>query len=152
MGRLSSICFSTYRLQLQENCVWACAIRSVRVWSILSNTNVFIVISQQGIACKYESTYMYSTYCVTGHTYTTFCIIACNYYCDLCHMIRIDRLGVIKVADFGMSEDMYVRNYFRRDKSERGSEEKVPIRWMAPESIEDEIYNEKTDVVSLQRQ
>ena len=54
---------------------------------------------------------------------------------------------MIKVADFGMSEDMYVRNYFRRDKSEGGSEEKVPIRWMAPESIENNIYNEKTDVV-----
>ena len=43
---------------------------------------------------------------------------------------------------------MYARNYFGRDKSEEGSEERVPIRWMAPESIEDDIYNEKTDVVS----
>ena len=41
---------------------------------------------------------------------------------------------MIKVGDFGMSEKMDVRNYFRRDKSEEGSEEKVPIRWMAPES------------------
>ena len=54
---------------------------------------------------------------------------------------------MIKVADFGMSEDMYVRNYFRRRKSEGGSEEKVPIRWMAPESIKKDIYNERTDVV-----
>ena len=56
---------------------------------------------------------------------------------------------MIKVADFGLTEDMYARNYFRRDKSEGGSEEKVPIKWMAPESIEDDIYNEKTDVVSI---
>ena len=55
---------------------------------------------------------------------------------------------MIKVADFGLTEDMYVRNYFHRDKSEEGSEEKVPIRWMAPESIENDIYNERTDVVS----
>ena len=41
-----------------------------------------------------------------------------------------------------------MRNYFRRDKGERGSEEKVPIRWMAPESIENTIYTERTDVVS----
>ena len=54
---------------------------------------------------------------------------------------------MIKVADFGMTEDMYVRNYFRRDNSEGGSEEKVPIRWMAPESIEEDIYNERTDIV-----
>ena len=64
---------------------------------------------------------------------------------------RIDHHGVIKVADFGLTEDMYARNYFRRDKSEGGSEEKVPIKWMAPESIESGIYNERTDAVSEQR-
>ena len=69
-----------------------------------------------------------------------------SHYVQLC---RIDQRGVIKVADFGLTEDMYARNYFHRDKSEGGSKEKVPIRWMAPESIESDIYNEKTDVVSI---
>ena len=55
---------------------------------------------------------------------------------------------MIKVADFGLTEDMYGANYFRRRKSVTDSEEKVPIRWMAPESIEDDIYNQSTDVVS----
>ena len=59
---------------------------------------------------------------------------------------RIDGSGVIKVADFGLTEDMYGTNYFRRRKSETGSE-KVPIKWMAPESIESDIYDESTDVV-----
>ena len=63
------------------------------------------------------------------------------------NIYRIDRHGVIKVADFGLTEDMYGTNYFRRRKSETGSEEKGPIRWMAPESIENDIYNESTDVV-----
>ena len=63
-------------------------------------------------------------------------------------MSRIDRDGVIKVADFGLTEDMYGTNYFRRDREEE-KEEKVPIRWMAPESIENDIYNEATDVVSV---
>ena len=54
---------------------------------------------------------------------------------------------MIKVADFGLTEDMYGTNYFRRRKSDTESEEKVPIRWMAPESIENDIYNESTDVV-----
>ena len=54
------------------------------------------------------------------------------------------------MADFGMTEDMYASSYFRRDKSEGGSEERVPIRWMAPESIENDIYNQNTDVVSIQ--
>ena len=44
---------------------------------------------------------------------------------------------------------MYARNYFRYDESKEGSEEKVPIMWMAPESIENKIYTEKTDVVSI---
>ena len=55
--------------------------------------------------------------------------------------------GVIKVADFGLTEDMYGTNYFRRRKSDVGAEDKVPIRWMAPESIENNIYNQSTDVV-----
>ena len=52
---------------------------------------------------------------------------------------------MIKVADFGLIENMYGTNYFRLD---HGCEEKVPIRWMAPESIQYNIYNEATDVVS----
>ena len=50
------------------------------------------------------------------------------------------------MADFGLAEDVYDTNYYRRSKSE--GEERVPIRWMAPESIETNIYNEATDIVS----
>ena len=53
--------------------------------------------------------------------------------------------GVIKVADFGLAEDIYTRNYYRHNGSEGG--ERVPIRWMAPESIDTNIYNETTNVV-----
>ena len=49
------------------------------------------------------------------------------------------------MADFGLTEDMYA---FRRGENVVESEERVPIKWMAPESIERSIYNEKTDVVS----
>ena len=45
---------------------------------------------------------------------------------------RIDGNGVIKVSDFGLTEDMYGTNYFKR-KGSRVSKEKVPLRWMAPE-------------------
>ena len=55
----------------------------------------------------------------------------------------------LKVADFGLTEDMYGTNYFRRRTSVTGSEEKVPIKWMAPESIKEDIYNEETDVVCI---
>ena len=43
---------------------------------------------------------------------------------------------------------MYNTNYYRQISSETGSKEKVPIKWMALESIETNIFNEKTDVVS----
>ena len=64
------------------------------------------------------------------------------------HIHRMDHDGMIKVGDFGLTEDIYDSNYYRRRKSET-SNERVPIRWMAPESIEEDVYDEKTDVVSL---
>ena len=63
---------------------------------------------------------------------------------------RIDRDGRIKVTDFGLTEDMYGTNYYRQEKVAGENEERLPIRWMAPESIENNLYNESTDVVSLQ--
>ena len=62
------------------------------------------------------------------------------YYC------RLDFVGNIKVADFGLSEDVYTTGYFRQDKSDHV---KLPFKWMAPESMVDGIFNEKTDVVCL---
>ena len=58
----------------------------------------------------------------------------------------MDASGVIKVADFGLSEDIYTRTYFRQNKSDTAV--KLPVRWMAPESIADGIFTEKSDVVS----
>ena len=72
------------------------------------------------------------------------CIIARFIYCFWC---RIDAHFVIKVADFGLSEDVYAKNYFRQ---EQGSAMKLPVKWMAPESLQDGVFSEKTDVVSVQ--
>ena len=57
---------------------------------------------------------------------------------------RLDGRGVIKVADFGLSEDVYTTGYFRQKKDDQV---KLPFKWMAPESMMDGIFNEKTDVV-----
>ena len=55
---------------------------------------------------------------------------------------------MIKVADFGLSEDIYARHYFRQGpEGEGGSPVKLPVRWMAIESLNDGIFTEKTDVV-----
>ena len=64
---------------------------------------------------------------------------------------RIDENFVLKVADFGLSEDIYARNYFRQtglQDSEGEVSVKLPVRWMALESLHDGIFTEKTDVVS----
>lgn len=48
------------------------------------------------------------------------------------------------MADFGLTEDMYMANYFKQDDS---TAVKLPIKWLALESIHDGIFSEKTDVV-----
>ena len=68
--------------------------------------------------------------------------------------VRIDENFVIKVADFGLSEDIYCKDYFRQVLSGNTQEEgviKLPIKWMALESLSDGIFTEKTDVVSYIR-
>ena len=63
---------------------------------------------------------------------------------------RMSADGVIKVADFGLSEDVYTKNYFRMtEDSSSGKEVKLPIKWMALESIHDGLFSEKTDVVCI---
>ncbi|CAI8045234.1 Tyrosine-protein kinase transforming protein SEA [Geodia barretti] len=61
----------------------------------------------------------------------------------------IDEKGIIKVADFGLTEDMYSTIYYRQEKRQTGTEEKVPIKWMALESIETHVFDESTDVWSF---
>ena len=62
----------------------------------------------------------------------------------LYHIYRIDESNTIKVSDFGLSIDFYEKNYVRQEKS---TDIKLPIKWMAIESIVDGVFSEKTDVV-----
>ena len=52
------------------------------------------------------------------------------------------------MADFGLSEDIYARNYFRQTAQGEEAAVKLPVRWMAVESLHDGIFTEKSDVVS----
>ncbi|CAI8031785.1 Tyrosine-protein kinase transforming protein RYK [Geodia barretti] len=63
----------------------------------------------------------------------------------------IDLNHVIKVADFGLSEEIYARNYFRQaDMQESGEGPvKLPVKWMALESLNDGVFSEKSDVWSF---
>ncbi|XP_019637941.1 PREDICTED: fibroblast growth factor receptor 4-like [Branchiostoma belcheri] len=51
----------------------------------------------------------------------------------------------VKISDFGLAEDMYTRGYRRQDRLQR-----VPIKWMAPERLEDgKAYTTQSDVWSF---
>ena len=58
---------------------------------------------------------------------------------------RIDSHFLIKISDFGLSEDVFLRNYFREGLEGEGI--KLPVKWMAPESLSDGHFSEKSDVV-----
>lgn len=52
--------------------------------------------------------------------------------------------NVCKVADFGFARDLLETGVY-----ERKSEGRLPIRWMAPESLYDNVFTTKTDVWSF---
>ena len=54
---------------------------------------------------------------------------------------------MIKVSDFGLTEDLYARNYYRQAKED--GVVKLPVKWMSLESLNDGVFTEKTDVVNL---
>jgi len=58
------------------------------------------------------------------------------------HIYRVDENHTIKVADFGLTKDIYTSEYYRADKHAA-----LPFKWMALESILDQYFNEKSDVV-----
>ena len=53
---------------------------------------------------------------------------------------------VIKVADFGLAVNTGAKEYYRLTNQ---TDIKLPLMWMAPESLSDYIFSEMSDVVSL---
>ena len=53
---------------------------------------------------------------------------------------------MIKVADFGLSENMYSKTYFRQEKNQSI---KLPVKWLALEALTEWVFSEKSDVVSF---
>ena len=58
-------------------------------------------------------------------------------------MHRLDEKGVVKVGDFGLARDVYSNLYYRADKHSQ-----IPVKWSAPEVLNDGLCMEKSDVVS----
>jgi len=52
----------------------------------------------------------------------------------------------VKVADFGLSRDLYESSIVY---SSTDTKAKLPVKWMAPESLEKRQYSSKSDVVCL---
>ncbi len=64
------------------------------------------------------------------------------------HFVFIDRLDdtlTVKVADFGLSRDIYTKEYY----SSEDKKARLPVKWMAPESLAKNVYTSKSDVVSV---
>lgn len=52
---------------------------------------------------------------------------------------------IIKIADFGLSVNIDNKDYYRLTKH---VDVKLPLKWMAPESLTDFMFSELSDVVS----
>ena len=52
----------------------------------------------------------------------------------------------MKVSDFGLSRSLYEKKYYVSMDQQRC---KMPIKWMALESLDDMIFTTKSDVVGV---
>lgn len=55
---------------------------------------------------------------------------------------RLNENMTVCVADFGLSKKIYSGDYYRQ-----GSVSKLPVKWIALESLADNVYTTQSDVV-----
>lgn len=56
---------------------------------------------------------------------------------------RLNENMMVCVADFGLSKKIYSGDYYRQ-----GRIAKMPVKWIAVESLADRVFTVKSDVVS----
>lgn len=57
---------------------------------------------------------------------------------------RLNENMTVCVADFGLSKRIYSGDYYRQ-----GSVSKLPVKWIALESLADNVYTTQSDVVII---
>lgn len=60
-------------------------------------------------------------------------------------MSRLDESYTVKVADFGMARDVFDKEYYSVQDHRKA---KLPVKWMAIESLQTQKFTSKSDVVS----
>ena len=60
-------------------------------------------------------------------------------------MVRLDESYTVKVADFGMARDVFDKEYYSVQDHRKA---KLPVKWMAIESLQTQKFTSKSDVVS----
>lgn len=60
-------------------------------------------------------------------------------------MFRLDESYTVKVADFGMARDVFDKEYYSVQDHRKA---KLPVKWMAIESLQTQKFTSKSDVVS----
>ncbi len=63
---------------------------------------------------------------------------------NLSSRCRVDGNMTIKVADFGLSRDLFSRDYYRLEDKKTP----LPVRWMAPECFQANVFTIHSDMVS----
>lgn len=61
-----------------------------------------------------------------------------------CCVRRLDESYTVKVADFGMARDVFDKEYYSVQDHRKA---KLPVKWMATESLQTQKFTSKSDVV-----
>ena len=58
--------------------------------------------------------------------------------------VLVDHELNCKISDFGLARSIHMKDYYRNDRVVD-----LPVKWMAPESIEDLVFTTHSDVWSF---
>ena len=59
--------------------------------------------------------------------------------------LRLDENLIVKVADFGLARQLENQDYYRVTNRATA----LPVKWLAPESLSENKFTHKSDVVSF---